>query len=415
MDNFFNGVRNVLFLWLLLVCAGCDDSPAQNTQLTATDYLDWCGDAEKGNDSLRQTILVIDQATPYAGIKPFNLYLIENIKLMPRERVDLFLLNAYQGTLQKMASFCYPGYSVDEKKQKLEELRTSFFKKASGYLLDDNGIGNIPGIIKDFEQSYFKPLLEPVIQAQKNSQGGNDKPKNLLYALANNIPVLVNRAKINRVILYSDLLQDMQDPNLTKTLGNDSHFQGTTFYVFGRGSSLPANNPKYEEMDKFWRNYLAAHYANLESGWFADNLKQENDMEGLTQSKWRGNLKPRKGGEAHPESIPVSVRVAQDDHGRLVYSGLFINAAPSDKNNPVRVKGFVPLDSAQPPCGNVGCLALVTKFFQHDDLLTGSRLELLGVGSDSVTGTLTAKTKKNDVVYDVALSPIKEDRISEAK
>ena len=73
------------------------------------------------------------------------------------------------------------------------------------------------------------------------------------------------------------------------------------------------------------------------------------------------------------------------------------------------------MDSAQPPCGNVGCLALVTKFFQHDDLLTGSRLELLGVGSDSVTGTLTAKTKKNDVVYDVALSPIKEDRISEAK
>jgi uncharacterized Zn-binding protein involved in type VI secretion len=218
----------------------------------------------------RQTVAYIDTRILIDGDQRWAEQLMSKLtsSLMPSEVVTLVGLDTERGQSTEVWSGCYPDYSPE----RLETLK----KEGGGFFSGDpvKALKEQQGLFKtQLGAALGKLLTDNMRPAQAVEINPAAPPqKQIIRALASDEARLENRTGENRVILYSDMIEnsdlgmaltakDKAGEAAASTLG--LNLQNASLYAYGALSTLKSRGPEAEKAEKYWAGFFHSADAQL--------------------------------------------------------------------------------------------------------------------------------------------------------
>ena len=266
----------------------------------------------------RHTLIYIDLSN--TNNKAFSTKLIKNLKgsFLPHERVKVFFINPQTSEVQEVLNTCVPKLSK-------EEINT-IKKKGGLYLFGGNPIdeanenlmifySRLNTVFKKAIKEYVETESKPLVEIFYNEEDKFSNP-------------------LNRVIIYSDMVQNSDDIPLDKVLkGNTKiindykvNYNYSNIYVLLNKKALKGS--EFLKLKRFWNCYYESNYANMKNfNTTLDLPKYKNYF----VKKYEGNIVYTDKSE-----FKIKILIAFDGKGHVVNGWFIINGIDA-----VPVKGKV--------------------------------------------------------------------------
>ena len=231
----------------------------------------------------RETSIYLDLGN--TNEKKFAINLMSELKnnFLAHERVQIFTINPEDSSINLVFNSCAPKLTAKEIKK----------IKAEGSLKYMLGGNPIDGAKEDMV-FFMESIKSTFVNAYKNNVNGTYDSKALIEMLYNESSNFENK-RMQRVILYSDMLQNSEEIKLNDlfklnaankfTNMYQTNFNFSEFYIFT--SKKQFNISKYNKLSKFWKNYCELNKAYVAS--FNDNLRLPK-IQALKYKVYRGKL-----------------------------------------------------------------------------------------------------------------------------
>jgi len=259
------------FLLLLLLLLGAMPISANKK---------YCNDTTK---TQRATSIYLDLGN--TNEKKFATSLMSSLKnnFLPHERVQIFTINPEDSSVNLAFNSCAPKLTPKEIKKVKSE-------GSLKYMLGGNPID-----MAQEDMSFFMSSIKAtLIKIYKNNVANNYDSKALIEMLYNEGANFEDN-QMQRVILYSDMLQNSSELELDSIFKNGAaekisneyqvNFNFAEFYIFTSKKKFKIS--KYNKLSKFWKEYFELNKAHVVS--FNDNLKLPK-ITALGYKKYEGKL-----------------------------------------------------------------------------------------------------------------------------
>jgi hypothetical protein len=255
----------------------------------------------------RNTIIYIDLSSVYDKKFPSKFVKILRGTFLPHERVKIYFINPQTSEVDEVFNSCVPKLS---KKEILK------IKKEGGlYLFGGNPIDQANEDLMFF-YSNLKNIFKKALSKRVES---DEKP--LVEIFYNEEDKFTN--PLNRLIIYSDMLQNSEDIPLNKLLAfkADDVKEYKVNYNYANTYVLlpkkPLKGSEFLKLKKFWHCYYENNKANLNNFNTTIDLKKFN---GYYVRKYKGSMKYSDGSE-----FKIRILVVYDNKGNILNGWFIIN------------------------------------------------------------------------------------------
>lgn len=207
--------------------------------------------------------------------------LFEN--LVPHERVQIFTINPLEASIKQVYNSCAPILSQDEIKKVKE---AGSFK----YMLGGNPLDAAK---EDF--TFFSSEIKSVLSRAFQENVSNDADKKELIEMLYGESTNFEEFPMQRVILFSDMLQNSSETKKEDILNETSdgkylmnymvNYNNAEFYIFTDKKKLKIS--EHNKLVKFWKDYF--ELSNGHVAYFNDSLKLQK-TKSVKLEKFEGTL-----------------------------------------------------------------------------------------------------------------------------
>ncbi len=268
----------------------------------------------------RNTLIYVDLSSANNNHFPSKLIKALRGSFLPHERVKVYFINPQTSEINEVFNSCVP---------KLSQSEILKIKKEGGlYLFGGNPIEDA-----NEDLMFFYSSLKNVFKkALKNHIESDEKP--LVEIFYNEEDKFSN--PLNRVIIYSDMIQNSKEISLKAVLENDLdkikeyrvNYNYSNIYVLLNKKVLKGSD--FLKLRRFWHCYYEDNKANLKN--FNTTLNFYK-LKGYYIKKYEGNMKYSDGSE-----FKIKLLIAYDGKGNVINGWFIINEIDSV---PVKGKVFI--------------------------------------------------------------------------